>query len=255
MLFKVRGWMSSFGLPATVTRPRLTGCFSCRWLPRITTISQPSTLSCLHAGHDTSRPASLLGGPHDSNGIIPGIDTEKLQTALASTRSRDLREGAEDRGEAQRGDPAVPPLRNDERAGGAARAPGGPFWARRDAGAWSIPKGEVDPGEEERDCALRELEEETGAAFADVGRGRAAAARRGASEEREGRERVGARRRPRRGRDREHRRSSSNGRRARAARRPSPRWTARAGSRCRPRARSCCRRRRRSSTGSRATIG
>lgn len=46
--------------------------------------------------------------------------------------------------------------------------PGGPFWARRDAGAWSIPKGEVDPGEEERTCALRELEEETGAAFRDA---------------------------------------------------------------------------------------
>jgi predicted NUDIX family NTP pyrophosphohydrolase len=46
--------------------------------------------------------------------------------------------------------------------------PGGPFWARRDAGAWSIPKGEVDPGEAERACALRELEEETGAAFPDV---------------------------------------------------------------------------------------
>ena len=47
--------------------------------------------------------------------------------------------------------------------------PGGPFWARRDAGAWSIPKGEVDAGEDERACALRELEEETGAAFTDVG--------------------------------------------------------------------------------------
>jgi len=46
--------------------------------------------------------------------------------------------------------------------------PGGPFWARRDGGAWSIPKGEVDPGEEERACALRELEEETGAAFRDI---------------------------------------------------------------------------------------
>lgn len=46
--------------------------------------------------------------------------------------------------------------------------PGGPFWARRDAGAWSIPKGEVDPGEEERAGALRELEEETGAAFRDA---------------------------------------------------------------------------------------
>jgi len=47
--------------------------------------------------------------------------------------------------------------------------PGGPFWARRDAGAWSIPKGEVDAGEEEHACALRELEEETGAAFRDAG--------------------------------------------------------------------------------------
>ncbi len=46
--------------------------------------------------------------------------------------------------------------------------PGGPFWARRDLGAWSIPKGEVDPGEDERACALRELAEETGTAFADV---------------------------------------------------------------------------------------
>jgi predicted NUDIX family NTP pyrophosphohydrolase len=47
--------------------------------------------------------------------------------------------------------------------------PGGPFWARRDAGAWSIPKGEVDAGEDERACALRELREETGAPFENVG--------------------------------------------------------------------------------------
>jgi predicted NUDIX family NTP pyrophosphohydrolase len=40
--------------------------------------------------------------------------------------------------------------------------PGGPFWARRDAGAWSLPKGEVDDGEDPRACALRELEEELG---------------------------------------------------------------------------------------------
>ncbi|HET6448154.1 MAG TPA: NUDIX domain-containing protein [Conexibacter sp.] len=46
--------------------------------------------------------------------------------------------------------------------------PGGPFWASRDLGAWSIPKGEVDAGEAERACALRELEEETGAAFPDA---------------------------------------------------------------------------------------
>jgi predicted NUDIX family NTP pyrophosphohydrolase len=43
--------------------------------------------------------------------------------------------------------------------------PGGPFWARRDAGAWSIPKGEYEPGDDPRTCALREFEEETGAAL------------------------------------------------------------------------------------------
>jgi predicted NUDIX family NTP pyrophosphohydrolase len=42
--------------------------------------------------------------------------------------------------------------------------PGGPFWARRDLGAWSIPKGEVDEGEEPLACALRELREELGPA-------------------------------------------------------------------------------------------
>jgi predicted NUDIX family NTP pyrophosphohydrolase len=40
--------------------------------------------------------------------------------------------------------------------------PGGPFWARRDAGAWSIPKGELEDGEDARACALREFEEELG---------------------------------------------------------------------------------------------
>ncbi len=44
--------------------------------------------------------------------------------------------------------------------------PGGPFWARRDAGAWSIPKGEYEEGEDPRACALREFEEETGTALA-----------------------------------------------------------------------------------------
>lgn len=42
--------------------------------------------------------------------------------------------------------------------------PGGPFWAKRDLGAWSIPKGEYEEGEAARDCALRELAEELGAA-------------------------------------------------------------------------------------------
>jgi predicted NUDIX family NTP pyrophosphohydrolase len=40
--------------------------------------------------------------------------------------------------------------------------PGGPYWARKDLGAWSIPKGEYDEGEEARACALRELAEELG---------------------------------------------------------------------------------------------
>jgi predicted NUDIX family NTP pyrophosphohydrolase len=40
--------------------------------------------------------------------------------------------------------------------------PGGPLWARKDLGAWSIPKGEYDEGEEARACALRELREELG---------------------------------------------------------------------------------------------
>jgi len=42
--------------------------------------------------------------------------------------------------------------------------PGGPFWARKDIGAWSIPKGQIEEGEEPRACAVRELEEELGAA-------------------------------------------------------------------------------------------
>ncbi len=39
---------------------------------------------------------------------------------------------------------------------------GGPFWARKDDGAWSIPKGEYGPGEEPRAVARREFEEELG---------------------------------------------------------------------------------------------
>ena len=39
---------------------------------------------------------------------------------------------------------------------------GGPFWARKDARAWSIPKGIVEEGEDPRDAALREFAEETG---------------------------------------------------------------------------------------------
>jgi predicted NUDIX family NTP pyrophosphohydrolase len=43
--------------------------------------------------------------------------------------------------------------------------PGGPFWARRDAGAWSIPKGEYEDGDDPLAAALREFEEETGTAL------------------------------------------------------------------------------------------
>jgi len=42
--------------------------------------------------------------------------------------------------------------------------PGGPFWANKDAGAWSIPKGQIEDEEESRACAIRELEEELGEA-------------------------------------------------------------------------------------------
>lgn len=41
--------------------------------------------------------------------------------------------------------------------------PGGPFWAKRDDGAWSIPKGEVDEGEDPYAAARREFAEELGA--------------------------------------------------------------------------------------------
>jgi predicted NUDIX family NTP pyrophosphohydrolase len=40
--------------------------------------------------------------------------------------------------------------------------PGGPFWRGRDAGAWSIPKGEYAAGEDPRDAARREFREELG---------------------------------------------------------------------------------------------
>jgi len=40
--------------------------------------------------------------------------------------------------------------------------PGGPFWSRKDVGAWSIPKGEIDPGEDPVAAARREFREEIG---------------------------------------------------------------------------------------------
>jgi predicted NUDIX family NTP pyrophosphohydrolase len=42
--------------------------------------------------------------------------------------------------------------------------PGGPFWTKKDAGSWSIPKGQIETEEEPQACAIRELEEELGPA-------------------------------------------------------------------------------------------
>ncbi len=41
--------------------------------------------------------------------------------------------------------------------------PGGPYWKNKDAGAWSIPKGEFNKEDSPLDAAIREVEEETGA--------------------------------------------------------------------------------------------
>lgn len=69
------------------------------------------------------------------------------------------------------GGPAAEPARADVEADVDVEAevevlivhPGGPLWARRDAGAWSIPKGEYDPGDDPWAAAQREFEEEVGA--------------------------------------------------------------------------------------------
>jgi predicted NUDIX family NTP pyrophosphohydrolase len=51
--------------------------------------------------------------------------------------------------------------------------PGGPFWARKDAGAWTVPKGEYTDEEQPLNAAIREFQEETGFAaegpFAELG--------------------------------------------------------------------------------------
>jgi predicted NUDIX family NTP pyrophosphohydrolase len=46
--------------------------------------------------------------------------------------------------------------------------PGGPFWKNKNAGAWMIPKGVVEPGEAPAEAALREFEEETGTRLAAI---------------------------------------------------------------------------------------
>ena len=46
--------------------------------------------------------------------------------------------------------------------------PGGPYWAKRDEGAWSIPKGGIEEEEDSRPAALRELDEELGSAAPDL---------------------------------------------------------------------------------------
>ena len=43
--------------------------------------------------------------------------------------------------------------------------PGGPFWKNKDAGSWSIPKGEYEPAEDALNAARREFAEETGLAL------------------------------------------------------------------------------------------
>lgn len=46
--------------------------------------------------------------------------------------------------------------------------PGGPYWTKKDEGAWMIPKGGVDEGEEPADAAIREFQEELGSPLATV---------------------------------------------------------------------------------------
>jgi predicted NUDIX family NTP pyrophosphohydrolase len=46
--------------------------------------------------------------------------------------------------------------------------PGGPFWAKRDDGAWSIPKGEYADGDDPEAAARREFEEELGSPLPDA---------------------------------------------------------------------------------------
>ena len=149
------------------------------------------------------------------------------------------------RAEDERGDPALPPSGPDGPEVLLGHM-GGPFWAKKDDGAWSIPKGEHDADEEPLAVARREFEEELGLARA---RRRPRAARRGPGDQRQGAHRAGPPRatwtRPRPGATP----SSSSGRRAPGGCRSSPRSTGRPGSAVARRGRSCSRARCRSSTG------
>ena len=104
--------------------------------------------------------------------------------------------------------------------------PGGPFWAKKDEGAWSIPKGGYEPGEDPLAAARREFAEETGS---QVRARRSRSAHSGSRPPRSstcGRSRATSipptsRATP----------SPWNGRRGRAARARCPRWTGPNGSR------------------------
>jgi 8-oxo-dGTP pyrophosphatase MutT (NUDIX family) len=114
--------------------------------------------------------------------------------------------------------------------------PGGPFWAKRDLGSWSVPKGEIDGGEELLEAAKREFHEETGARvegdFIELA---------ALPAERKSRSRLGRQGEidaPLRSRATRFR---SSGRHARARPASSPKSTAPDGSRSPKRATSCCR--------------
>jgi len=61
--------------------------------------------------------------------------------------------------------------------------PGGPFWAKKDLGAWTIPKGELEKGEDALVTARREFEEETGVAPSEPASSRAEPERRSRTQE------------------------------------------------------------------------
>ena len=124
--------------------------------------------------------------------------------------------------------------------------PGGPFWAKEDEGAWSIPKGEIDdPSDDPFAVAVREFEEELGAEPPDVsvaialGELRQPSGKVVAAWAVEG-DLDGSR----------ATRSRWSGHHARGGREPSPRSTAPAGSGSRRPAAGCSRARSPSSTGS-----